>query len=110
MKRLAAVSILMAWVTGCSMFANEPPPPQACGHVYSAQRCLALTDSAAADAGRTRDEVTGVVIVPNPTPPDGMVYAAGAAAPINVRVTFVDGSSHDVLLCGGVAMGPGCQD
>ena len=108
---MAAVLMLAGWVVaGCSMFSDAAPAPQACAQAYSVQRCLALTDAAAADAGRTGNDVTGIVIVPNPTPPDGMVTVHGAAAPINVRATFVDGSIHDALLCGGVAMEPACHD
>jgi hypothetical protein len=97
-------------VAGCSMVADVPAAPRPCNEVYAAQRCLAMTDMAAAEAGRTRDDVTGVVIVPEPPPPDGMLVARGGAAPINVRVTFADGSIHDAMMCGGLPSGPACTD
>ena len=110
MRRLAAVSILMAsLVAGCSTLADAPPSPQPCGHVYSTQRCLAMTDEAASLSGRTRDDVSSVVIVPEPSPPDGVPVIRSGGAPINVRLTFTDGTSTDTPMCG-VGGGPPCMD
>ena len=66
--------MLIAWlVAGCSTLADAPPSPQPCVEVYGTQRCLAMTDVAASRSGRTRDDVTAVVIVPDPPPPDGVL-------------------------------------
>jgi hypothetical protein len=66
-----------------------------------------MTDVAAAEVGRTRDDVSMVEIVPDP-PPRGAVL--GGAWYIKVRTEFVDGSAHDAKMCGGIAGGPACMD
>jgi hypothetical protein len=69
-----------------------------------------MTDEAASRAGRTRDDVTATVIVPDPPPKDGVLVTLGGAAPINVRITLTDGTTLDTPVCGGLAMGPLCTD
>ncbi len=69
-----------------------------------------MTDAAASQAGRTRDDVTATVIVPDPPPKNGVLVTLGGAAPINVRITLTDGTTRDTLMCGGLAMGPICTD
>jgi hypothetical protein len=69
-----------------------------------------MTDAAAAEVGRTRDDVTATVIVPDPPPKDGVVAIIGGDAQIKVRITLTDGSTHDTGVCGGLAMGPLCTD
>lgn len=111
MTRLAAVSMLMTWlVAGCSLFATTPVAPQPCGQVYSTHRCLAMTDEAAAEAGRTRDDVTATVIVPDPPPENGGFRTVGGAPSINVRLIFTDGTTSDARMCGGISRASACMD
>ncbi len=109
--RLAAVSILLAWlVAGCSMLADAPPAdPQPCGEVYGAQRCLAMTDEAASRTGRTREDVTGILIVPLPRTENGALITRSGSG-FNVRLTFTDGKTSDQPMCGGIPSGPACMD
>ena len=110
MRRLAAVSMLVAWlVAGCSVFADAALAPQPCGQVYSAQRCLALIDEAAARSARTRDDVTAIDIVPRAIERDGdMITTSGSG--ITVRLTLTDGTTRDAVMCGGVSRAPACSD
>jgi len=64
---------LVAWlVAECSLMGGATtPPPRSCNEMYGTQRCLAMTDVAAAEVGRTRDDVTETTIVPDPPPKDG---------------------------------------
>ena len=116
MRRLVAGWLVGAWlvaglVAGCGLIAQATPePPRPCGDVYPAVRCLAMTDAAAAEVGRTRDEVASVVIVPYPPPKDGILETLGGARPIKLRLTFADGSIHDTAMCGGAPTGAACQD
>jgi hypothetical protein len=103
--------MLVTWlVAGCSLFATTPVAPLPCGQVYGTQRCLAMTDEAASRSGRTRDDVTATVIVPDPPPENGVIRTLGGAASINVRLTFKDGTTAEGLMCGGIASGPACMD
>lgn len=99
---------IVGLVAGCTVVGEAPPhQPQPCAEVYSTQRCLAMTDAAAAEVSRTRDDVSMVQIVPDP-PPKGAVL--GGSWYIDVRVTFTDGSAHDAKMCGGIPSGPPCMD
>jgi hypothetical protein len=103
--------MLVAWlVAGCSVVAEAPPPPQTCAQVYTAPRCLAMVDEAASRSGRTRDDVTAIEIVPEPPSRDGVLVTRGGAAPINVRLTFKDGTVTDTPMCVGIPSGPACTD
>jgi hypothetical protein len=110
--RLAAVPLLITVsIAGCSAVADGPPAdPQPCREVYSTQRCLAMTDEAASRIDRTRDDVTSIVIVPEPTMKDGVLITRGGAAPINVRLTFRDGTTANTPMCFGIPSGPACMD
>lgn len=112
MRRLVAWWLVIAWlVAGCGLIAEATPePPRPCGEMYGARRCLAMTDAAASEVGRTRDDVTAVVIVPYPPPRDGILETLGGARPIKVRLTFTDGSTIDASMCGGAPSGPACMD
>jgi hypothetical protein len=124
--RLVAVSLLIAWlVAGCSAVASEPPSDfqtsgslpsdlqpsdlQPCGELYSTQRCLAMTDEAASRTGRTRDDVTEILIVPLPSPEPGVVTTRSGRG-FDVRLTFTDGTTSDQPMCGGIGSGPACLD
>jgi hypothetical protein len=109
--RRAAVSLLIAGsFAGCSAVADEPPAdPQPCKEVYSAQQCLAMTDEAASRSHRTRDDVTGILIVPLPTTENGVVIIRSGSG-FNVRLTFTDGTTSDQPMCGGIPSGPACMD
>jgi hypothetical protein len=69
-----------------------------------------MTDVAASAVGLTRDDVTAVVIVPDPPPKDGMLVTIGGAAQIDVRITRTDGTTSDARMCGGIPSGPACTD
>jgi hypothetical protein len=66
-----------------------------------------MIDAAAAEVSRNRDDVVAIFIVP-----DEVLEGAtlGGASPIHVRVGFVDGTSHDARLCGGIPWGPACSE
>lgn len=102
--------IVASLVAGCSVVSEAPLEPRPCAETFGPQRCLAMTDAAAAEIGRTRDDVTAIVIVPDPPPKDGVLVALGGAAPINVRITLADGTTHDTPMCGGIPSGPTCTD
>ncbi len=69
-----------------------------------------MTDVAAAEVGRTRNEVASAVIIPYPPPKDGILEILGGARPIKLRLTFADGSVHESSMCGGAPSGPACMD
>jgi hypothetical protein len=108
-RTLAALTLLVASLAGCSTPADVEPSPQPCGQVYGTQQCLALTDEAAARTARTRDDVTAVEIVPFPTTRGGLLITRSGGG-FNVRLTFTDGTSTETPLCGGVSMEPACSD
>jgi len=66
-----------------------------------------MTDVAAAEVGKNRDDVTAVAIVPDP-PPEGTTL--GGAWPIRVRISLSDGQTHDARMCGGVSLAASCSD
>jgi hypothetical protein len=110
-KSRVAILVLIAWlVAGCSLIAEVPLIPRPCDQVHSAIRCLAMTDEAASRVGRTRDDVKAVVIVPDPPPKDGNGITLGGAPSIRIRLTYMDGTTSDALMCGGLASGPACMD
>jgi hypothetical protein len=111
MRRLAGLLIAVVWVVaGCSIFADAPLAPRPCRELYTAPRCLAMVDEAASRSGRTRDDVTAVVIVPDPPPTDGVLRTLGGAGAINVRLQFTDATTSDTPMCFGVPSGPACMD
>lgn len=111
MRCLAAASVLIAWlVAGCAIFADAALTPQPCGQIYSTQRCLAMTDAAAAEISATRADVVAIAIVPDPPPRDGVLEASGGAKALRIRITMTDGSMHDAMMCGGIPSGPACMD
>lgn len=84
--------------------AEQPKP---CAVAYGVARCQALTDAAAAEISKNRDDVIAVAIVPDP-PPEGATL--GGAWPIRVRISLTDGSTHDARLCGGVSIDAACSE
>jgi hypothetical protein len=109
--RRSAISVVLAWLlAGCttSAPADMPPSPQPCAEVYGAQQCLALTDEAAAQSARTRDDVTAIDVVPFPTTQDGFLITRSGGG-FNVRLTFRDGTTAETPMCPGVSMGPACS-
>jgi len=118
MRLVGAVLMAALLLTGCDaiadVFPKPAPTPQPCGQVYSAVRCLAITDTAAAQLKTTREDVVSVVVIPDPTPEvrDGMtiLQTRSGGARLNLLVTLADGTMHEVAMCGGVDMGPPCVD
>jgi len=108
--RLSAVlRLVVLSVVGCSAPADAVPSPQPCAEVYATQRCLALTDEAAARSGRTRDAVTTIDIVPFPTTQDGVLITRSGGG-FNVRLAFRDGTTTETPICVGIPSGPACMD
>jgi hypothetical protein len=109
--RRSAISVVLAWLlAGCttSAPADMPPSPQPCAEVYGEQQCLALTDEAAAQSGRTRDDVTAIEIIPFPRTQNGALITHSGGG-FNVRLTLRDGTTRDASMCPGVSMGPACS-
>lgn len=108
---LAAVSLLITGLmSGCSAAADESlAPPQPCAELYSTQRCLALTDEAAARTRRTRDDVAGILIVQLPTTENGRLITRSGGG-FTARLTFTDGTTSEQPMCGGIPSGPACMD
>jgi hypothetical protein len=110
-RRIVVATVAGLLVGGCALlpaFDSQGPAdlPKPCAAVYSVARCQAMTDVAAAEAGKNRDDVTAVAIVPDP-PPVGVTL--GAAWPIRVRIALTDGSVHETRICGGVSIDPACS-
>jgi hypothetical protein len=97
-------------VAGCSALAEVEPSPQPCAQVYGTQRCLALTDEAAARSARTRDDVTGIDIVQFPTRDQNGALITRSGGGFNVRLAFADGAPTETAMCVGIPSGPACMD
>jgi hypothetical protein len=118
MRGVGAVLIAALMLVGCDAiagaFPKPAPTPQPCGQVYNAVRCLAITDTAAAQLKTTREDVVSIDSIPDPTPEvrDGITIlrTLGGAPRLNFLVTLADGTMHQVAMCGGVDMGPPCVD
>ncbi len=124
MRRAPMVAVLASIVivaAGCDSIgrafrAQEPPAqPQPCAQAFNPVRCLAMTDTAAWQLHTTRENVMALVIMPPPTPevlPNGdvILQTLGGARGVDLAVTFADGSTHRVQMCGGIPSGPACSD
>ena len=106
-------------VAGCDALANlvtaPAPTPQPCGQVFNAVRCLAMTDKAAFQLHTTREDISAIVVVPEPTPEvrDGVtiLQTRSGGPPIDLLVTLADGTIHQTtLFCVGVNTEPACVD
>jgi len=106
-------------VMGCDaiagVFPGPPQQPQPCGQLFSADRCLAMTDYAAFQLKTTRENIVSLEIIPEPTPEvrDGQVIlrTTSGGPDIDVKVTLADGSTRAASMhCVGVANHPACQD
>lgn len=107
MTLLAALAAALL-ATGCSS------TPRSCREVFNAVRCQAMTDYVARQLGTTRDQVTRLMVLPEPTPEliDGqtILVTRSGGPPVDVDVTLRDGSVHRVTLnCGGIP-GNECRD
>ena len=107
MRGLAAVITIVLATAGCGFVPGLADLPRACVEVHSENRCLAMTDAGAAEVGKDRGDVSGIIIVPDPDPDPG---GHTGSWPIRVRIGFVDGSTHEARLCGGVPFGPACSE
>ena len=126
--RPVAVSLLVIGsIAGCTAPADEPSAAgsvpsaarsavaderpadsQPCREAYSIQTCLAMTDEAASQRGRTRDDVTAIDIVPFPTRDADGTLIIRSGGGFYARVTFTDGTTSDVAMCAGMPSGPAC--
>jgi hypothetical protein len=95
---------------GCSVF-ETPRAPRPCGAVFSEVRCAAVRDAVALQLGAQREDVTSIEILPDPTNEvvNGRTVIHLGGPRLRLRVSVVDGSSHDLAMCVGVAMEPACQ-
>jgi hypothetical protein len=118
-RRLLGALVVAMLVAGCvgSSEPAAPADPQPCGQVFNAVRCLVMTDSAATQLKTTREDITVLEVIPEPTPDvrDGetILTTRSGGPPIDVRVTRADGSTQVISMnCGGVApmSNPACQD
>jgi hypothetical protein len=101
---------LVAWLmVGCSTAPDAPLVAQPCDQMYGEQGCLALTDEAASQSGRTREDVVAIDIVLLPTTRDGVLITRSGSG-FNVRLTLTDGTTLEALMCPGVSRGPACTD
>lgn len=80
-----------------------------CNEVYPADRCDLIASYAAKTLAVDRDQIASVDIVPEPTPPPGVMWTTGGATPIRLRVTLQDGSTHEIAICGGAVDDPACR-
>jgi hypothetical protein len=101
---------------GLGGFFGESQTAKACAEVFSAARCLAMTDEAASQLHVTREDVAALEVIPEPTPQvvDGKTILqtrSGGGAPVVVDVSLRDGSVHRVTMpCGGIPSSPACID
>lgn len=109
---------MAALVAGCITASETSGPaaePQPCRQTFNAVRCLAMTDYAAVQLKTTREDITAIDVIPEPTPEtrNGVtilnMHSGGPA--IDVRVTLTDGSTQVVSMhCSGIASHPACLD
>lgn len=112
------VATIVLVIAGCDVIAGAfPVPPEApkpCGQVFNPVRCLAMIDAVASRLNTTREDIAALEVMPDPTPRvvDGVVIleTRGGAAPIELRATLADGSSHRTSMCGGIPSDPACMD
>lgn len=115
---VVALAAAMLAGAGCDLLAGTvavPAEPRPCRHVFSADRCLAMTDYAAFQLKTTRENIVSFEIIPEPTPEvrDGEVIlrTTSGGPDIDVEVTLADGSTRVASMhCVGVASHPACQD
>ena len=64
---LAAVAASLIG-SGCSLVPGLPATPAPCDEVFNAVRCQTMTDHVATELRTTRDQVAGLLVIPEPTP------------------------------------------
>jgi hypothetical protein len=93
---------------GLGGFFGESQTAKACAQVFSAARCLAMTDEAASQLHVTREDIAALEVLPEP---DDNLQVRSGGPPIDVRVTLGDGSVHRVTMpCAGIPSSPSCFD
>lgn len=119
MRRAGAVLVAALVLTGCDVLtgviAGPPKGPEPCGQRFNAVRCLAMTDKAAFQLQKTREDIVSIDVVPDPTPEvrDGVtiLQTRSGGPPINLIVTLADGTiTQTTLMCVGVNTEPACVD
>jgi hypothetical protein len=114
----AALLVAALALTGCDAIAGAiagpPRGPEPCGQRFNAVRCLAMTDTAAMQLHKTREDIVSIDIVPDPTPEvrDGVtiIEIRSGGPPIDLIVTLADGTiTQTTLVCFGVSE-PACFD
>ena len=114
MKHILSLVAAAALLASC-IESGEPAQPQPCRQVFNAVRCLAMIDYAAVQLKVRREDIGAIDVMPEPTPEikDGetIVVIRSGGPPIDVRVTFTDGSTHLARMdCVGIASHPACVD
>jgi hypothetical protein len=88
--------------------------PTPCAQVFSAKRCLVMTDAAAVEVSKTRADVVAIDVIPEPTmeAPNGNVLMVRSGGPdVHVRITLRDGTAHIVSMgCLGISNQVTCSD
>lgn len=114
---LASIVVVAAAcdAVGRAFRAQEPPQPQPCAQVFKPARCVVMTDTAASQLRTTRENITALAVIPDPTPEllanvHVVLQTLGGAPRINLEATFTDGTTQLVGMCGGVSMEPACVD
>ena len=120
MRRAGAVVLVAALaLIGCdaitAMIAEPQRGPQPCGQRFNAVRCQAMTDTAAKQLHKTREDIVSIDVVPDPTPEvrDGVtiLQTRSGGPPIDLIVTLADGTiTQTTLFCVGVNQEPACVD
>lgn len=89
-------------------FQPAAVPPSACLEVYAPDRCVLIASYAAKTLGVDPSRIRSIDIVPEITPPPGVMWTKGGATPIRLRVTTQDGSTNEIAICGGAVNDPDC--
>ena len=109
---LAFVATIVAGLAGCrSLRIGDGPTP--CNQIFSAKRCLVMTDFAALQVGVTRADVVAIDVVPEPTvnAPPGVLMVRSGGPDVHARITLRDGSTHTVSMgCMGIPNQITCFD
>lgn len=108
---VVALASVLALSQGCGLLPIVPPQPPSglrpCAAVHSADRCSAMLTVAAEQLGVRDDDITSISMDLDATHPPGLTL--GGAWPTTV-VVEVDGQLRKASMCGGLPVGPACDE
>lgn len=116
---LATIVLIAAGCDAIGSALRQPQPPaepQPCAQLFNPVRCLAMIDTAASRLRVTPEDVTALIVIPQPTPEvlsngDVVINQTSGGHQIDVSVTLKDDTSHAVTFyCVGVNNEPACSD